>query len=330
MSKNAGKYFLKGFQPNFENSYSNSYKYGMRQKENEYNLEQKRLEEEQKRLEEEKKNKEWNDAKNIMDRLYNGRQVNVNPPLDPNKKDGENVFPKFKNVPYTPEEVRSELLNLKSEHLSRYKTINDLTKPEQQKYVYKENSPTAFIEGKDGRLTPTEEPNPTYKKKIKTTMTGEINGKKATQITYDDNTTEIVDSPFSSGDKRVKRTAVDNNLKVIKRINTLKEQYLSQEPKDENVRRYINTLTNETREKVYLQFNDLQKEFIDSRYNKLKNTYKTKGYNSLEDFESATQDVIREDTNEAIYDAVDNNDIEWEDAQGLINYFDLKYGYLKE
>ena len=64
-------------------------------------------------------------------------------------------------------------------------------------------------------------------------------------------------------------------------------------------------------------------------YNDLKNTYKSKGYKTLEEYESDAQDGILSATGEIIYDAVDDNAIEWEDAQGLLNYFELKYGYLR-
>ena len=313
MSKNAGKYFLKGFQPNFENSYSNSYRYGMREKENEYNLEQKRLEEERKAAE---KQKSMETVNRLLDNGRSGQTLRGGKPY------------------FVSDDKQTQMRlasTLPASELNRYQDLKKMfeTKQEKTKYVYKENSPTAFIEEEDGRLTPSNEPNPTYRKKEKNRLTGDINGKKVTRITYEDNSFEDIPSPFSSGDKREKRTAVDNNLKVIKRINTLKELYSKSGAKDETVKRYINSLTNDTREKVYLQLNDTQKEFIDKQYNSLKNDYKKNGFNTLEEFEAAGQDEIFQGISESIYDAVDNNTIEWEDAQGMLNYYALKYGYLQ-
>lgn len=191
---------------------------------------------------------------------------------------------------------------LSASELNRYQDLKKMYEKKPLKYVYKENSPTAFIEEEDGRLTPTEEPNPTYKKNIP--------------------------SPFSSDDKREKRKAIDNNLKTINNIKKLKELYLKSEG-DETARLYVNSLTNDTRKKVYLQFNDKQKEFIDKQYNSLKNDYKKNGFNTLEEFEAAGQDEIFKSISESLFNAVDNNTIEWEDAQGMLNYYELKYGYLQ-
>ena len=312
MSKNAGKYFLKGFQPNFENSYSNSFRYGKREQENEYNLEQKRLEEERKAAE---KQKSMETVNRLLNNGISGQTLRGGKPYF--VSDDKNTQMRLAST-------------LPASELNRYQDLKKMfeTKQEKTKYVYKENSPTAFIEDEEGRLTPTEEPNPTYRKKVKTTTKGEIDGLEATQIFYEDGTDEIIKTVFKSNDKRVKRTAINNNLKTINNIKKLKELYLESEG-DETARRYVNSLTNETREKVYLQLNDKQKEFIDVHYNDLKNTYKSKGYKTLEEYESDAQDGILSATGEIIYDAVDDNAIEWEDAQGLLNYFELKYGYLR-
>lgn len=321
MSNNAGKYFLGGFQPNFARSFDTSYRGGQENKRKEYDLAQQKIEDDRKaaeqKIEEDRKATEKQKSSETVNRLLqNGRQLQT-------LRGG---------LPYfaaDDEQTQMELAStLSASELNRYQDLKKMFEKKPLKYVYKEDSPKAFIEGPDGRYTLTEEPNPMYKKKEKNRLTGDINGKKVTRITYEDNSYEDIPSPFSSDDKREKRKAIDNNLKTINNIKKLKELYLESEG-DETARRYVNSLTNDTREKVYLQFNDKQKEFIDKQYNSLKNDYKKNGFNTLEEFEAAGQDEIFKSISESIYDAVDNNTIEWEDAQGMLNYYELKYGYLK-
>lgn len=338
MSKNFGKTFLAGYLPSFNRTYDTSMRYNLLSDEREKT---RKYEEQQKQLEEQQKAKEWEDATNTMNGLLRGKQVMTTPPLDPNKEG--NTFPKFKNVPYTPEERLAKLSNIKPELLNRYKTLQDMANPEQPKdeYVgidYSNKDAVYGFNKRTNRLEKIQDGNPIYKpKKVREATGYNDKGEKTITEWYDDGTTKIIDTgykkSFNSEGKEVETFDADKFNKTLNafteqdiKINRLKSEY-SYYP-DEATKYEINTLNQTNAATLYSLMPDDSKAIVDQFYDQLKGEAGKRGVDYTQ-FERKKQAELKKKFQIAVGKNFDGSSESYAKNRALILYSNFKYGYIE-
>lgn len=338
MSKNFGKTFLAGYLPSFNRTYDTSMRYNLLSDEREKT---RKYEEQQKQLEEQQKAKEWEDATNTMNGLLRGKQVMTTPPLDPNKEG--NTFPKFKNVPYTPEERLAKLSNIKPELLNRYKTLQDMANPEQPKdeYVgidYSNKDAVYGFNKRTNRLEKIQDGNPIYKpKKVREASGYDGTGEKTIKEWYDDNTVKEYNTgyykKFNADGKEVEvfdpkkfNVVLDKFTDEDIKLNRLKEDYKLYGTDADKYE--INSTNQSNAATLYSLMDDESRGIVNTFYDQLKGEAGKRGIDYTQ-FERQKQNELKKKFQIAVGQQFNGSSEDYAKKRALILWSNFKYGYVE-